>query len=611
VAAACGNGTLYLSGSNSYASSTAANDGVLVLNSANALSGSGLNLDGGIVGLGDYGDFTRLQGSAYNWATAGRVHWRGHGGFAAYGAERTVNIGGAGGFLGFGSGNVGEFIGTMNGKTLVLGAADATHKLVWANGLDVGSVSRTLQVNKGLAAVDAELSGGVRGGTGAGLTKTGTGTLLISNASTFPGPMNINAGTLVVGNPGALGASSATVTVANGTVLDLNGTNMTIANPLTLNGTGISGSGSMVNSSATAGTFAGPVTFGSATIRIGGAGPIALSNSNPITGTDASLTLAGAGGSVGGGLQTGAGGLTVNSTGTWALYGTNTYTGATSIDGGTLQLGDGGATGALTGTSGITNNANLTIDRSNAFTQATDLNNKAITGTGSFTQAGDGTTTLSLANTYTGTTTIDAGTLVINGDQTLATGTVTVNDGGTLGGIGTLGGALVVNDGGTHAPGNSPGLQTINGATTYATGSIFAWDLTANKDTATGGARGTDYDAVNINGGLTVESGAIFQVIQNTGLDFTNSFWLLDRAWSNIFQVTGGITGWAAASPVSVYDTAGDPVNVSTYGSFTIDGTTLSWTAVPEPGTALVGILLGLGCLRRRRRGGKAEKRKS
>jgi hypothetical protein len=39
--------------------------------------------------------------------------------------------------------------------------------------------------------------------------------------------------------------------VANGTVLDLNGTNMTIANPLTLNGTGIGGSGSLVNSSAT------------------------------------------------------------------------------------------------------------------------------------------------------------------------------------------------------------------------------------------------------------------------------------------------------------------------------------------------------------------------
>lgn len=52
---------------------------------------------------------------------------------------------------------------------------------------------------------------------------------------------------------------------------------------------------------------------------------------------------------------------------TAAITGTNTHTGATTISAGTLQLGNGGTTGAPTGSSGITNNANLTITRSKAF----------------------------------------------------------------------------------------------------------------------------------------------------------------------------------------------------------------------------------------------------
>ena len=41
--------------------------------------------------------------------------------------------------------------------------------------------------------------------------------------------------------------------------------------------------------------------------------------------------------------------------------------------------------------------------------------------------------------------------------------------------------------------------------------------------------------------------------------------------------------------------------DVSARGSFTVTGTTLNWTAVPEPTTALTGLLLTAGLLRRRR----------
>ena len=112
---------------------------------------------------------------------------------------------------------------------------------------------------------------------------------------------------------------------------------------------------------------------------------------------------------------------------TFILSGTNTYNGSTTVSTGILQLGNGGTTGSLTGTSGITNNANLTINRGNAFTQATDLNNKAINGNGSVTQAGAGTTTLSLANGYSGATTISTGALQL-GDGG-ATGSLTGTSG--------------------------------------------------------------------------------------------------------------------------------------------------------------------------------------
>ena len=136
-----------------------------------------------------------------------------------------------------------------------------------------------------------------------------------------------------------------------------------------------------------------------------------------------------------GNLQDGGGGalsLTKTGSGTQTLTGSASYAGATTIDAGTLQLGDGATTGSLTGTTGISNNGNLTINRSNAFDQTTDLNAQLITGTGSFTQAGSGTTSLTGANTYTGITTITAGTLQL-GD-------------GTDGNDGTIAGTSIVND---------------------------------------------------------------------------------------------------------------------------------------------------------------------
>src|SRR5439155_18443438 len=68
---------------------------------------------------------------------------------------------------------------------------------------------------------------------------------------------------------------------------------------------------------------------------------------------------------------------------------------------------------------------------------------------GGFAKTGAGTLDLTGNNTYSGTTTVNAGILLVNGNQSAATGAVTVNSGATLGGSGIIGGTVTVNSGGT------------------------------------------------------------------------------------------------------------------------------------------------------------------
>jgi autotransporter-associated beta strand protein len=111
------------------------------------------------------------------------------------------------------------------------------------------------------------------------------------------------------------------------------------------------------------------------------------------------------------------------------LNAANTYSGATTIVAGTLQIGSGGTTGSISATSGVNNNGALIYNRGDALGVS-----HVISGTGSLTKQGAGTLTLSNANTYTGPTTVSAGTLQI-GDGTTSgsiAGTSAVTNNGTL-----------------------------------------------------------------------------------------------------------------------------------------------------------------------------------
>jgi autotransporter-associated beta strand protein len=90
---------------------------------------------------------------------------------------------------------------------------------------------------------------------------------------------------------------------------------------------------------------------------------------------------------------------------------------------------------------------------------------------------GTGTLVISnAANTYTGATQVNAGTLLVNGNNSSASGAITVADTATLGGTGTLGGATTVQSGGTIRgdTGTGTGTLTTTNVTINNGGNLFA-----------------------------------------------------------------------------------------------------------------------------------------
>jgi uncharacterized delta-60 repeat protein len=203
-----GVGTTILSGNNIYTGKTFVHGGVLRLDSANAVPGgiartggtSPIVVEGGIVGLGA-GDFSRILGTGND-----QIEFKGNGGFAAYGADRSVNLGGAGTPERLRFGNLG-FV--PDGSSLMLSSADATHKLTFQNPLDLGTFSQAINVGNGAADVDAELAGDL---SGLGrLVKFGLGTLRLGVSNTNSGGLEIADGRVIAANvPNVFGLTGST-----------------------------------------------------------------------------------------------------------------------------------------------------------------------------------------------------------------------------------------------------------------------------------------------------------------------------------------------------------------------------------------------------------------
>jgi len=118
-----------------------------------------------------------------------------------------------------------------------------------------------------------------------------------------------------------------------------------------------------------------------------------------------------------------------------------------------------------------------------------------IGGSGPLTKLGAGTLTLSASNNFTGGTTISNGALWVNGY--IGTGTVMVASGGTLGGVGRVGGTVTLN--GTVAPGGSA-IGTLNtSGETWTGGGAYQFSL--NNATNSSG-----WDSLDVNGVLNLQS---------------------------------------------------------------------------------------------------------
>ncbi len=178
---------------------------------SNSLKNLAMTLRGGVYevdGAGAASTFTRARGT-----TAGTVNWDiGGGGFAAYNGNLTVNIGGASETLLWTS--TANFI--IANQALVFGSTTATHPTEFQNPVGLQNSQREIQVidNPANSGDWAVLSGAVASsGTSGGLNKAGGGTLFLSHANnTFTGPVNVNAGTLLVS--GGISNGTAAVTVA-------------------------------------------------------------------------------------------------------------------------------------------------------------------------------------------------------------------------------------------------------------------------------------------------------------------------------------------------------------------------------------------------------------
>ncbi len=232
-----------------------------------------------------------------------------------------------------------------------------------------------------------------------------------------------------------------------------------------------------------------------------------------------------------------------------------------------LADGSGGGT--------ITNSGAAPVTLTLGGTSGTDtfsgvIADGAVTNAISLVKNGGATEILSGANTFQGSTTVNAGALLVDG--VLGTNAVSVN-GGTLGGNGVCGGPITIQPAGVLSPGNSIGMLTCSNDLTL-NGTTF---IELDKSSLTN-------DQVQVNG--TLNYGGTLTVVNLAGtLAAGDSFKLFNAAaYNNAFAATNLPTldpglGWnfdSASGALSVVQTvATNPTNIVT----SLSGNTLalSW----------------------------------
>jgi len=378
-----------------------------------------------------------------------------------------------------------------------------------------------------------------------------------SNPNSFSGKINISSGaTAQFGNGGTDGLIKGDVTNNGAMIVKLSSLYESYGGVISGNGTfEQAGTGTLALTGNN--TYSGLTKVSSGTLKIGNGGTTGSvagdiqNNSELSFDRSDNFTFSN--------LISGSGRLTKDGTGTMTLTAANTYTGGTAVAGGTLKLG---ASDRLVSTGSLFIFGNGTFDLNNfsqtvgsfssgvgtlatgtgSLTFGTNLDRDFqgnITGNGSLIKQGTGTQIMSgNGSAYTGTTTINNGTMLVTGN--LSNSATTANSAGTLGGTGTVG-ATTVN--GTIAPGlaNAIGTLNVNGNYTQAANSFYNVNVNASGASDLVNVTGAGHTAT-INGGTVRVTAAIgsynpstvYTILTSTGArtgtftDVTSNFAFLD-----------------------------------------------------------------------------------
>lgn len=515
-------GTWVLSGANTYTGPTTVNSGKLVFSGAQTSNAStsmsiasGATLEYAVAsGLREENNVTYTGTGTLVKSGAGYLRWGVGAGRFNLGAGSLIDVQGGT----FDAGSSANEVWSSNLSSLNVAAGATISEVTYGpaqfdaltgagsvalhSGAGPGPHTLTIGVNNTAtgaynAAGTATFSGVIS--EGGSLIKTGTGTQILSRSNTYTGETIVNGGTLSLNgnqtirigntltiNPGATvnlasGGDAvrdlASITIDGGTLADtsqspnhLHAILLTSGRTLNLqNGATVTGTGAAAGNGTYGQLFLG---WGGVTINVTGT-PASTLNADIHWGNTNTINVAS-------GSTLVVAGHLGNQEGTWWGYlnltgdGTLIMTDGTGIQntctigpGATMQIGEGGTTGdfpngAAGGAGGVVNNGTVVFNRSNAYSPI-----RAISGTGAVVQAGSGTTTLTANNTYSGPTTVNAGTLVLTA----------ANDGG---GYRVFGSPMTINHGGTlsvDANGFFVDVTrdiTLNGGVLAATGAFNA-----------------------------------------------------------------------------------------------------------------------------------------
>ncbi|MGL3434035.1 autotransporter-associated beta strand repeat-containing protein [Salmonella enterica] len=437
-----GDETLTLSGSNTYTGGTLISGGTLVATNVDAL-GTGDVTDNATLELNTGGTFDNVISGSGQVVKSG---------------DDTLTLSGSNTYTG----------GTLiNGGTLVASNVEA---------LGTGDVTdnATLELNTG-GTFDNAISGSGQ------VVKSGDETLTLSGTNSYTGGTTISGGTLVATNVEALGSGDVT----DDATLELN-TGGTFDNA-------ISGSGQVVKSGDKMLTLSGANSYSGGTLISDGtlvASNVEALGTGDVT-NNATLEL-----NTGGDFTnniSGSGQVVKSGDDTLTLSGANSYTGGTTISGGTLVATNVEALGS----GDVTNNAVLELNTGGTF-------DNAISGSGQVVKSGDKTLTLSGANSYTGGTTINDGTLVANDVNALGTGDVTDNAVLELNTGGDFDNAI---SGSGQVVKSGDETLTLSGANSYTGGTLISGGtLVATSVEALGSGDVTDNAVLELNTGGTFDN---------------------------------------------------------------------------------------------------------